>query len=80
WKSNIGYYSKHYPHCETWWWQHYVVGMIFLSKDMEAGPELMERWMELNTINPGKKPVEGCKSLGRRFTIQQDKDQVNVQT
>ncbi|MCJ8733927.1 hypothetical protein PDJAM_G00229400 [Pangasius djambal] len=25
------------PHRETWWWQHHVVGMLFFSRDREAG-------------------------------------------
>uniref|UniRef100_A0AAZ3QFW9 Transposase Tc1-like domain-containing protein n=1 Tax=Oncorhynchus tshawytscha TaxID=74940 RepID=A0AAZ3QFW9_ONCTS len=31
-KSNTAH-----PHCQTWWWQHHGLGLLFFSRDREDG-------------------------------------------
>lgn len=53
----------HHTHCETWWWQHYAVGILFFSRDREAGQNWWEDECSQMQSNFGRKPVRVCKTL-----------------
>ena len=53
----------HRSHHETWWWQHHAIGMLFFSRDREAGLSWWEDgWSQIQD-NLGRKPVRVCKRL-----------------
>ena len=60
------YYTSpwtHRPHHETWcWWQHHAVGMLFFSRDREAGRSWWEDgWSQIQ----GRKLVSLKKTWNR---------------
>ena len=61
--------KEHHPNCEAWWWQHHVMGMFLINRDLGTCQERRENGWNKIQKNPRGNPAALCKKAETRTEV-----------